>query len=108
MTHEVPVTKDNYHLAITKIINTLTQNMSKTEEKIVSIIAKEKMIELNSENRKKLRELIDTDQFTFNNYIKKLKDKHILIKENNKLKLNPKISQNFGQSEITIKFKLIL
>ena len=105
MKYNVPIAEGDYPLALIKGLNCFL-DLTDFELAIVSNMLKYNMETLSCENRKKIREVTGKGEHTTNNYIKKLKDKKILIQEDGKLSLAKGILIPFKDREITIKFNL--
>ena len=105
MKYNVPTKKDAYPLALVKGLNCFL-DLTDFEIMIVSNMLKHKMSVLTTENRRKLRQITGKGLHTTNNYIKKLKDKKVLVSTGGKLGLNEGILAPFKDREITIKFKV--
>ena len=105
MKYNIPTQKDSYPLALIKGLNCFL-NLTEFELAIVSNMLKYEMATLTVANRKKLREVIGKGEYTTNNYIKKLKDKKVLVSKEGKLGLNESILTPYRDREIVLKFNL--
>lgn len=106
MEYNIPISKGDYPLALIKGINCFL-DLTDFELAIVSNMLKYDMKELTAENRKKLREVLNKGEHTTNNYIKKLKDRKVLVTNaGGRLQLGEGITAPFRDKEIVLKFKL--
>lgn len=105
MEYNIPVKRGLYHQAVLKILNTFL-NMTDYEIEIVATMLKLNIQILDNQTRKLIRETTGKDLFTFNNYIKRLKDRNCLIKSKEGLILNENIRKNFQSNELTFRFDL--
>lgn len=106
MKYTIPIKKENYHKAILLIFNQLGLNLTELELNLLASMFNNGIKVITKDIRKSLRESMNIDQFTFNNYIKRLKDKGILIKEEDKLKINPSLENKVKDKEVHIIFNL--
>lgn len=101
MEYNIKPAKINRHKAALKVINSFLQLTDFELDLIVGMLNNDIKV-LNTPNRKKLRDLLDTKVYTFNNYIKRLKDRGYLIETANGLELHSKIINAANDKEIVI------
>lgn len=106
MKYRIPIKKDNFHKASLMIFNQLGLNLTELELNLLSTMLSNGFFIITKEVRVKLRELLKVDTFTLNNYVKRLKDKNIIVKENNELKINENLKEKVNDKEIHIIFDL--
>jgi hypothetical protein len=106
MEYKVPVKKEHYYKAILLVFSQLGLNLTGLELDIVANMLTRGFTGLNKDFRKIIREQLDINQFTFNNYIKRLKDKGVLIKEKDILKLNPQLEDRVKDNKVHITFEV--
>lgn len=105
MEYKVPVKKENYYKAILLIFNQLGLNLTDLELDIITnVLTMSKGS--SKELRKTIREKLDVSTHTLNNYIKRLKDKGVLIKEKDILKLNPQLEDRVKDNKVHITFEV--
>lgn len=105
MEYKVPVKKEHYYKAILLIFNQLGLNLTDLELDIIAnILTRGKG--LTKDLRRTVREQLDISTHTLNNYIKRLKDKGVLIKEKDILKLNPQLEDRVKDNKVHITFEV--
>lgn len=105
MYKKIPISKENYYKAALTIINPLGLNLTPFELDLLSVMLQNSFFVLTRATRKTLRGIIDSDQFTFNNYIKRLKDKGILVSKGSDLIVNEALVEQLEDKEIHIVFE---
>lgn len=105
MEYKIPVTKDNVCNAILTILN-FHLKLSEFEIKMISILLQNKISTIDTSARDLLRKVLDKDKFSINNYVKRLVDKNIILKEDKtkKLYIDPTIIKLTNEKEINFKF----
>ena len=103
MEYNIKISKEKYNLAALKVINCFL-NLTDYELDIIVKMLDNNINILNRESRSKIRKLTNKSYNTTNNYIKRLKDKKILLYINNELVLNKNITNHILDKEIKIKF----
>lgn len=104
MEYPFKVNKDNYIKAAVNLINCIgSMNLTKFELDIIITMLQYKAYKLNNNTRTILRENLNKDRFNLNNYLKRLKDKKILLKVNNEVILNPGIIEAINDEELIIR-----
>ena len=98
----IPV-KDKNRIMI-KMISPIIGNLTNTEVDILVSIADLKIVTLNKDTRTDVRMSLNMDKFNFNNYIKKLKNKKILLDNESDLLVNPKILNMLKHESLNINF----
>lgn len=81
-------------------------SLTKYELNIVVQMMNNNMKTLSTENRALLREQLNTDVNTLNNYVKRLRDKGVLIDTAYGLAVNPNIINSLADREFHIKFNI--
>lgn len=110
METRIPVTKDSIYKAILMLGNVpFNLNLSKLEIDIVSTWLQYKVYVIDISARDLIRKVLDKDKFNTNNYIRRLKDKGIIVHadDSKKLYLNPKLAQIVNTDTITFKFDIV-
>lgn len=88
-----------------QMLNPIMGNLTDTEIDILVVIADKQISIINKDTRTEVRMTLNMDKFNFNNYIKKLKEKKILIEVNRlSLKVNPNILHILKHDSINISF----
>ena len=105
MEYNVPVLKKNYTLAVLKVINCFV-GLTDYELDIISKMIDNDISVINKVTRVKIRELTGKDVGTTNNYIKKLKDKKVLLEVSEGLILSESILAPVRDGNIEIKFNV--
>lgn len=90
---KIPTLKGKGKRALLMMLRPYINNPTETEVDILSEMLEYKIYTLNKNNRVVIRTKLDINKFTFNNYLKRLKDKGLVLfdKTDNLLKLNPSI-----------------
>lgn len=102
----IKIDKDKYVKAILLVINQLGLNMTPTELAIIVASINHNLLIFNTITRSKLKDILGIDNFTFNNYVKKLKDKGILAKYNKDLEVNKTLLEYVEDKEIHLTFEI--
>jgi len=107
MEYNINTKKENYHLGILKVVNCFLK-MSNFELDIIVKMLDNDIKSITKETRKQIRDLIgDKSIANTNNYIKKLKDKNILIlNSHNELTINNQILKVVEDGELHFKFNV--
>lgn len=105
MIFPIPTTKEKYYKAALKVINCFL-NLTDYELDIIVTMLNYNIKYLTKDTRARLREILKSDTATFNNYIKRLKDKKALVESEEGLEVNPNIVNSVSDGEITIKFNV--
>lgn len=104
MEYKIKVNKYSIYKAILTLIN-FNLKLSGMEIDIMATLFKYGFYTINAEARDILRKALDKDQYSINNYIKRLKEKNMIIEdEYKKLHVNPNLKQIVESKEITFKF----
>lgn len=105
MEHKISVTDKSYHKAILQIYN-FNLKLSDFELDIISTMLTYGMLEINPDTKEIIRKVLDKDKFITNNYIKRLKDKGVLLpKEDQRgYTLNPNIANLTKDNKISFEF----
>jgi len=99
----IPVSKENYNKAAIKLLNCFL-NMSEYELSIIVGMLNNNISSLNRRTRAHLVKTLNLNTMSFNNYIKKLKDKKTLI-GSKELTINPNILSMIEGGEVNIVIK---
>lgn len=105
MNYDIPISKEKYTLAALKVINCFL-DLTTYELEIVSKMLDNNIQVLDTKGRMIIRRLTGKNTATTNNYIKRLKDKKVLIPTEKGLKLNHNITNPISDKEINIKFNV--
>lgn len=106
MNRTIKISKDKYYKAALTIVNSFL-NLTDYELEIIVEMLKNNIKTLTTETRLQLRELTSSNVHSFNNYIKRLKDKEVLIDTSYGLAINPNIVNSIEDKEISIKFEIL-
>lgn len=111
MEYKIPVTDETYYRVILGILN-FSLKLSDFEIEIVSTMLANNWLEINQDTKEGLRKALDKDKFITNNYIKRLKDKNILIPKDDSKEstrglydLNPDIINIVKEPRILFEFE---
>lgn len=110
MEYKVTIDKDNFSKTVLTILNSgLSLNMHELEIDILATLLKNGITTINAKSRTIIRTTLDKDKFTTNNYIKKLKDKHLLVEDskNKDLHIHPTIVGAVKHREHSFKFDTV-
>ena len=105
MIQNIPISKTGYNKAMLKALNGFL-DLTDFEMEILTCMLNREINTLNRENRLEVRLELNKSECTFNNYIKKLKDKSLLISNEQGLIINPVILSSNKDKEITFKFNV--
>ena len=105
MEYKIPVTKDNICKAIITVLN-FKLGLSPIEVDILSIMLNNKITIVDTHARGIIRTVLDRDKYSTNNYIKRLKDKKIILQDGRKLFINPTIIALCAEKIISFNFIL--
>ena len=106
MEYNLKIEKKKYNLAMLKVINCFL-NMTEFELEIIAAMLNNNILILNTESRKLLRDITNKGIATTNNYIKNLKDKRILLEQEEGLVINQSIIKPIEDGEVNIKFNIL-
>ena len=102
---EFKVTKDSVSKVILTILN-FQLKLSDLEVDMLSVMLSHNITKIDAATRVLLRDKLDKTKFDINNYIKRLKEKKlIIIKEDKSLHINPNIVELMKFKTITFKLK---
>ena len=105
MKYTIPVKQENYNRSALEVLNCFLK-LTEFEKEILSQMLTTNIKVINTKTRQDLITLLDTDYFTLSNYIKKLKDKELLITTPYGLAIAPNLINSLDSKEITITFKI--
>lgn len=100
---DIPLPKESYSSAMLKVMNSFLM-LTDYELDIISKMLNNKIVVLNSANRAKIRSLTGKSVGSTNNYIKKLKDKKMLVETSAGLQISDKIMKPIHDKEVTVRF----
>lgn len=106
MEYPIPIRKEDYHKAMLLILSQLGLNLTELEVNLLANLMKKGYTKLTKDNRRAIRDTLDIDQFTFNNYIKRLKDKGVIVKEKDFLQINQNLMDKVRDNKIHITFEV--
>lgn len=106
MQYNIPIRKEDYHKAILLILSQLGLSLTELEVNILANLMKKGFYTINKTSRKVVREDLGISQFTLNNYITRLKDKGVITKEKDILKINQNLIDKVRDNEIHITFQV--
>lgn len=95
---------NNIVKSILEILNPYLGYLTTQEILLLEIMISNKWTSITSDNRVAIRIKSNLEKYTFNNYIKKLKDKKVLLTKDNLLIVNPKIVRMTQSPSINIEF----
>lgn len=101
MEYNITIPKIKHHKAALTLINSFIK-LTEFELNLIVAILDNGFKSLTTANRKILRNQLGTDVYTFNNYIKRLKERGYLIDGPNGLELPSKLVQAANDKEIKI------
>ncbi len=105
MEYNIPIKKEAYYLSMLKAVN-WSLKLSKFQMEIICIILEDENKILTTDLRKLIRDITGKGIATTNNYIKKLKDRQILLESDEGLVLNQMILSLINDKEVTIRFNI--
>ncbi len=106
MERKITISKERYYKAMIKVINCFL-NLTEYEIELISNMFVYNIKTLDKNSRSILRKALGTSEQSFNNYVKRLKDKKILIDSKSGLGLNPTIEDAIKDEQVTIKFDVL-
>lgn len=101
MEYNLNISKLNHYKAALKIQNSFI-NLTDFELDLIVEMLNSKVEVLNTKNRRMLRDQLNTNVYTFNNYIKRLKDRGYLVEATGGLKLHDSIIAAANSKSINI------
>ena len=105
MERVIDIKREDYAKAMINIINCFF-NMTKFEIKLISTMVNNNTLLLDKTTRLDIRNLMNTSEYNFNNYIKKLKSKQVLMETSRGLEIQPVIVSTLQDRELSIKFNI--
>lgn len=103
----IPISQRKYYKSMLTVVSSLIPGgLTAFEIHILANMFMNNIRILNKITRLDLRLLLDTSEYNFNNYIKKLKSKRVLLETEEGLELNPNISNALEDKTITIEFDI--
>lgn len=101
MEYPIQVSKIKCYKAALSIVNCFLKLTDFELDLIVGMLNNDIKV-LNTNNRKILRDLLNTNVYTFNNYIKRLRDRGYLVEVSDGLELHSNIIAAANDKEIVI------
>lgn len=102
-TLKLPISKKTEYLI--QMLNPVMGNLTDKEIDILVVIADKQITIIDKNTRTDVRMHLNMDKFNFNNYIKKLKEKKVLIEVDRlSLKVNPNILHILKHDSINLSF----
>ena len=107
MNYPININKESYHKAMLMILN-FKLNLSNMEIDMLSTLLKNGITIIDTDARDLIRKVLNKDKFITNNYIKRLRNKHVLLSKDNdkKLYINPSILEIVKDREVSFKFEI--
>jgi len=105
MERTISISKDKYYKAMLNVMSGLV-NLTSFEIEVIATMFNHNIKALDKITRLELRLLLDTSEYNFNNYIKKLKQKKVLIETDKGLEVNQNLTSAIEDQELTIKFNV--
>jgi len=105
MTHNIPVPQEKYYETMLHVLSGMVK-MTDLEIKILVNMFTNNIKVLDSDTRHSVRLALDKSEFNFNNYVRKMKGKNILIDTSYGLGINPSIVNAITDKTITINFNV--
>ena len=105
MIMEIPISAKGYNKAMLGAMNGFLR-LTDFELEILTCILNNNYSKLDKSNRLEIRNQLNRSECAFNNYVKKLKDKKILIQKEDGLHINESILTIVNDGELTIKFNV--
>lgn len=106
MERKIKISKDKYYKAMIKVINCFL-NLTEYEVELISNMFVYNIKVLDKNTRLVLRQALGTSEQSFNNYVKRLKDKNVLIDTSHGLGLNPTIQNAVSDKKVIIEFDVL-
>lgn len=101
---KVPIKEKDKTKAILKLLNPFLSNLTDKEINVVSVMIDMGIDSLTKYNRADLRDRLNMDKYSFNNFVLNLKKKGVLIQTIHDIHLNPQLKTLTNDNEYTIKF----
>lgn len=86
---KIPVKKGGSKKLMLELIRPLISEPTSVEIRILAEMLEQKLYVLTKDNRARLRELLNIEKLTFNNYLQRLKNKDLILLRDKKLIINP-------------------
>lgn len=105
MEENIKINKQNYVKAALNVANCFLK-LTPVEIEMISVMLNNGAITITAASRKLLITSLDKSKFVISNNIKRLKSKSVLIQDNNKTVINPKILSYIQGKEFKVKFTI--
>lgn len=106
MEKEISTTDRKYYKQMLKLINCFL-NLTDLEIELIANMFLYNITVLDKTTRNQLRQLLNKSEFSFNNYIKKLKDKNVLIQKQHGVIMSQSLIDIIESKEVNIKFNVL-
>lgn len=103
MQQQFKLPADKYHKSILTVMNCFL-HLSEIEIEILSEILKNNITVINTDSRKILQKSLNKKEHNLNNYIKRLKDKKVLLESNEGYIVDPGIIESVSDKKVLIEF----
>ena len=106
MEYKIPVNSQNYFKAMLTVLN-FNLNLSELEMDILCAMMNYGLIEVNIDTREIIRKVLNKDKFMTNNYIKRLRNKNVLLDKPNANRvyyINPAILNIMNDMKVSFEF----
>jgi len=105
MNYEIKQKGRAYYKSILMILN-FNLELSNLEMDIISTLMDNDMLEVNIDSREYLRKILNKDKFMTNNYVKRLRNKNILLpkKDSKAFYINPELVTILKEGNLNFKF----
>lgn len=103
MEYKINIDPSLYHLAILKILNA-TWDLTKSELKVLSTLLDNNLTVVDGRAREIVRIKLNKSKFNINNCIKVLVDKHLLLRNEDSITINPSILTIIRGKKISFEF----
>ena len=105
MDYPIKITREKYYKAMLKVANCFL-DMTELELDLIAYMFTYQMITLGKSERIKLGSLLNISIANLNNYIKKLRDKGILVVDGKDLIVNSNIHNQIIDGSFSVKFEI--
>jgi hypothetical protein len=109
MEYKIPISNKDYYKAMLMVLN-FNLKLSELEMDILCTMLNNGMYEVNIDTREVIRKVLDKDKFMTNNYIKRLRNKQVLLDKqgsNRVYYINPIIMNIINDRKVSFEFNVI-
>ena len=103
MEYPITISRSKHHKAALSVVNCFLK-LTDFELNLIVAILDNGMTNLDTNSRRILRSQLNTDTYTFNNYIKRLKERGYLVDTTEGLQLESRLIKAANDTEIIVKF----